>query len=90
MSRSEKIFLAIVVIALVAVVIFRGRNPFVPQPDEVGVSQSNANANLSVGPAYLMYNQPYYFGPDIAPFLPTLTAGAANQIGLAPPPFLKR
>jgi hypothetical protein len=92
MKRTEWIFLALVVAALVAVILFKGRNPFAtPRTTTiVGDSVTPDNTSFVSGPAYLMYNQPWYFGPEIAPFLPTLTAGAAGQVGINPPPFSKR
>lgn len=80
MKRSEYIFLGLVAAAVVALIIFRGRNPLAPPPVvTVGESLTPDNAQFSGGPAYLTSNQPWYFGPEVAPFLPALTAGRAGS-----------
>jgi len=74
MSRSEYTFLALLALGLVALVIWKGKAVLPDAPVvTVGESLTPANSNFTKGPAYTMYNQPWYFGPDVAPFLPRLS-----------------
>lgn len=86
MQFNEKVFLGVMVVAIAALILWRN-NPLTASPVTELDSMNETNANLVKGPAYLMYNQPWYFGPDVAPFMPMLTAGAANQSAINPPQF---
>lgn len=80
MTKPEKIGLALLAVALVAVVIFnqRGGLASVLSDDIVGMSQSPDDAN-TIGPAYLVASMPYGYGPPVTMQAPVTTAGMQGQ-----------
>jgi hypothetical protein len=96
MKFDEKILWAIGALVLVTLVIFHrqpkpGEAPeFVSPVDMIGESFTPFNTNMTRGPAYLMYNQPWAFAPPVGNVLPTITIGQQGQTVQAPASFTNR
>jgi hypothetical protein len=81
MTHGERIFLTLAALGVVAVVIFELRQPApvaMPPTDPNGnglVSNTPKTSDLTTGPGYLIYNQPYAFSPPVANFIPENTMG---------------
>lgn len=73
MDRNEKLFIALAVIALAAVVLFKIKQPV--NPAEKPIDGSPDSIPAPQGPEYLTYNQPYGFGPPLQNVLPNLASG---------------
>lgn len=79
MDKNEKIFLALAVAALVAIVLFRLKAPDNPAQKPIdGAPESVPSVG---GPEYLMYNQPYSFGPPLQNVLPNQASGVIAPQG---------
>lgn len=93
MKFDEKILWAVGALVLVALVIFHrppkpGEAPESASPvADVGESFTPYNTNMTKGPAYLTYNQPWAFHPPIGNILPTMANGEGS---VKPSPFATR
>ena len=88
MSKDEKIIIAVAVLLITVVIIWRkpiiaavtgDTSDEVTPYDSVGVSQILTPESASRGLSYLSYNQPWAFAPPVGNFLPSITAGQGNQ-----------
>ena len=91
MSKDEKIILVITALLIMAVIVWRKPianvimgEPMEPAIDLVGMSQTPSNSNLTKGPSYLMYNQPWAFSPPVNNFLPAIASGEGRRNVMTP------
>lgn len=73
MTRNEKILIAVMVIALIGVFMFR-----VKAPENKSLTANPNDVPTPNGPAYLTYNLPWGFSSPVQNVLPNRAAG---QIG---------
>lgn len=85
MGNSEKVFLALMGVALVAVILWRDKLPAIFNGPDVVVTpdsvDNSGNAMSATGPSWLVYNQPYMFNAAMGNVLPTRSIGQVGQVG---------
>lgn len=89
MTTEEKVMIGVALAALLAVVAFSQFPPsgvYKPGEDveaenmsDIYMSNTPQTADMTAGPAYLMYNQPWAFAPPVANILPTRSMGQIGQ-----------
>lgn len=99
MDNSEKIFIGVGLLALVAIIIFNRNappnildagDPNLPVTDIVGMSSTPDNTNMVEGHAVYMANRRYMFWPPLDNLLPTIAANLNNNAVTSGKDFVRR
>lgn len=87
MTSDAKTFIGLVALALIGAIAWRyllgapTADITVAASDDM-VSNIPSPRDMASGPAYLVYNQPWFFAPPVYNMLPSVTAGQiGHQVG---------
>ena len=81
MPTQEKIIIAVSLLAIVAIVIWRNGAPWMDDTPTLEQSQDAQATLYKTGPGYLVANSPYLGNPAVGNVIPSRSMGMVGQQG---------